>query len=372
MDLSDAPAPALPTTRRTARPTRRGRTVLALAVVLPLAACGLRLETPPPAEPSPDALEQVRGRTAEDALDLAADAETLVATAPDGPARAVLADVAAFSTLHAEAAGGRYESGLPDPTPSPSATATATSAPDVAGLLAELVDDAAVAAADADAVADGPLARLVASVATSRDELADRLAAATGLPRPTPAGGAGTPDAEPSPAATSPAPTDPGAGASATGTATPGTDDAGAPGAEPGALATLALAHDEAAYGYEVVAARRSDDARAQAAEAAARHRLDADAWARAAGVAGRPADPRRAAYALPPGLDDPAVLDDLVRRLESGVADAYAAATAAADAGARADLVSGLREAHATATARGAAPIPFPGVPELATTTTG
>ncbi|TGY78192.1 DUF4439 domain-containing protein, partial [Cellulomonas shaoxiangyii] len=66
------------------------------------------------------------------------------------------------------------------------------------------------------------------------------------------------------------------------------------------------------------------------------------------------------------------AVLDDLVRRLESGVADAYAAAVAAAAPGSRADLVAGLRQAHAAAAARGAASVPFPGVPELATETLG
>ncbi|TGY76924.1 DUF4439 domain-containing protein, partial [Cellulomonas shaoxiangyii] len=320
MDRPAAPAPA-----RRPRTRARLRAAVALAAVLPLAACGLRLETPPPVEPSPDALEQVRARTVADALDLAADADALAAVVPEGPERTVLLDVAAFSARHAEAAGGVYDSGLPDPAPTASAststTTTPAGAPDAATLLAELVDDAAVAADDADTVTDGPLARLVASVATSRDELADRLSAATALPRPAAGAAAdGAPDGSADEADQATPGVTPGATASAS--SSPGGE---APGTGTAALVALALAHDEAAYGYEVVAARVSDDARARAVEAAARHRADANRWAATAGVAGRAGDPRRAAYALPGGLDDPAVLDDLVRRLESGVADAYA-----------------------------------------------
>ncbi|MFS0705099.1 DUF4439 domain-containing protein [Cellulomonas sp. 179-A 9B4 NHS] len=376
-----APPRKSPAARRTTV-RRTARAVLALACALPLAACGLRLETPPPVEPSPDALEQVRGRTVADALGLAADADAVAAGTPDGPARTVLLDVAAFSRQHADAAGGVYDSGLPDPEPSASTAPPPAPAADAAALVAELADDAATAAADADEVVDGPLARLVASVATSRAELADRLADATGLPRPEPAGSAddpagtpdaGTPDAGASDAGTtgSDAPV-PGT----TGTASPTADaDAGstaALGADAAALAAVALAHDEAGFAHEVVAARRSDDARAQSRAEAARHRAAGNRWAVAAGVAGRPADPRRSAYALPADLDDPAVVDDLLRRLESGVADAYAAATASAAPGERGPLLAGLREAHAAAGARGAAPVPFPGVPELATAPLG
>ncbi|WP_309135096.1 DUF4439 domain-containing protein [Cellulomonas sp.] len=337
MDRPASPAPS----RRTAR----RRALVVVALVLPLAACGLRLETPPPTEPSPDAVEQVRGRTVADALDLAADADGLAAAAPEGPVRDVLEDVAAHSARHAEEAGGVYDSGLPQP--SPSTTPVPSPLPDTAGLLSELVEDAATATTDADAVPDGPLARLVASVATSRAELAERLATAAGLPLPAP--GEDTAEAEPTAAAT------------ATPTPTP------AARADADALAGLALAHDEAAYAFEVLAARRTGDARTDASRTAARHRAAADGWAVAAGVAGRPADPRRAAYALPAALDDAAVLDDLARRVESAVADAYATAVAVAPPGGRAALVAGLRDAHAAAATRGAAPVPFPGMPELA-----
>ncbi|MFC8193248.1 DUF4439 domain-containing protein [Cellulomonas sp. NPDC057328] len=378
-----APSRTSPTAARRTGARRTARAVLALACVLPLAACGLRLETPPPVEPSPDALEQVRGRTVADALGLAADADAVAAGTPEGPARTVLLDVAAFSRQHADAAGGVYDSGLPDPEPSASTAPPPAPAADAAALVAELADDAATAAADADEVADGPLARLVASVATSRAELADRLADATGLPRPESAGPAdapadtqdgGTPDAgTPDAGATG---TDaPGAGTTPPASPTADAEPAGstaALGADAAALAAVALAHDEAGFAHEVVAARRSDDARAQSRAEAARHRAAANRWAVAAGVAGRAADPRRSAYALPADLDDPAVVDDLLRRLESGVADAYAAATASAAPGERGPLLAGLREAHAAAGARGAAPVPFPGVPELATAPLG
>ena len=155
---------------------RPGRTVLralgAAVTVLTLAACGLRAETPPPVEPSPDAVEQIRARTVADSLALSA-AATAAALLPDGavePVAPVLADVTGFSDQHADQLGGVYVSGLPAPSGSP----TATSAPTV-GSVAEVLDQLAAATrtalTDADAVTDGPLARLVASVATSRGEL---------------------------------------------------------------------------------------------------------------------------------------------------------------------------------------------------------
>ncbi len=58
--------PPVPSTSRVARITRvRARrhplATLAVLAVLALSGCGIRLETPPPVEPSPDAVEQVRG-----------------------------------------------------------------------------------------------------------------------------------------------------------------------------------------------------------------------------------------------------------------------------------------------------------------------
>ncbi|MBF0686647.1 MAG: DUF4439 domain-containing protein [Cellulomonas sp.] len=355
---SSRPRPA----RSSARRSRVLTAVVACAVVL--AGCGVRLETPPPTEPSPDAIEQVRGRTVADALDLADGATAAAAGPVDDQVRVVLDDVAAFSTRHAEELGGVYDSRLPDPSPSASPSPTPPVVTDVTALLAALVDDAARAASDADAVPDRELARLVASVAVARDSLADRLAAVSGVPRPAPATSADG-DASPQDATST---SDPGAPSATT---APG--EATSPDTEPVAgaqgAAALALAHDEAAWAFTVLAARSSDAARTSMLEAAARHRAASDAWARTADVAGRPADPRRAAYALPAGLDDPAVAQALPRSLEQAVADASAGAVASAPAGGRIDAVDSLRTATAAAVAWGAAPVPFPGMPELATT---
>jgi hypothetical protein len=353
---------------RGARASRSLRAVVALLVgTLPLVGCDLRLETPPPAEPSPDATEQVRARTVDDALALAAAAAALSSQGADDAVRTTLDDVAAFSARHAEELGGVYDSGLPAPTPAATPSPARALPEDVTGLLTELATAADRATGDADDVPDGALARLVGSVAVARDALADRLASTSGLPRPerTTAADGGPQDDDQgddaSPASDAAATAD--GTAAADGTAGAGTD---AP------AAAVALAHDEAAWTFTVLAARTSDDRRAALLAASARHRAASDDWARAAGVEGRPQDPRRAAYALPATLDDPAVADALPRTLEQAVADACSAAVASSSAGARDDALDCLLEATGAATAAGAAPVPFPGMPELATTPVG
>lgn len=318
-------------------------TILALVV---LAGCGLRAETPPPVEPTPDAIEQVRARTAADSVALA-EAARAVALTPAGaaePLASVLADIASFSDQHAEQAGGVYDSGLATPTAAPTTPPPVVA--DAASLLTDLGAATTTSLTDADTVDDGALARLVASIATSRAELTTRLAQASGVPAP-PVG--------PAPGDVAP-PADPSA------TAEP------APSASPGAvtdLDALALAHDQAGFGFEVIAARLTGDQRAAARAAAAANRAEGDRWARASGSEGTPLDPRRASYALPVGLDDPAVVVALGRTLQTAVADAYANAVAGAPAGQRQQLVDGLRAATTAAAVWGATPIPFPGLPE-------
>ncbi|NUU17508.1 DUF4439 domain-containing protein [Cellulomonas humilata] len=339
-----------------ARPLAR---VLAVAVmVLTLAACGLRAETPPPVEPSPDALEQVRARTVADSLALSA-AASAAALLPDGaaePVAPVLTEVAGYSDQHADQLGGVYVSGLPTPTDSPtdSPAVTPTTTESVAEVLEQLAAATRTALADADAVPDGPLARLIASVATSRAELTERLAGATGTP---------VPELEPdaAPPATDPAPTP------AETTPTTGVD-----GLATGDVGVLALVHDEAGYGFEVIAAKLSGDQRAAARATAARHRASSEDWAAAAGIDGSAQDPRRASYALPAGLDDPAVSSALARSLETAVANAYANAVAQAEPGGRSARIAGLRRATGDAATWGATHVPFPGLPERAQQPTG
>src|SRR5665811_2474838 len=87
------------------------------------------------------------------------------------------------SREQAAAVGGLYEP-FPGVTPEPSATPTATPTapppPDAAQVLDLLTEAAAAARADAGTVPDGRMARLLASMATSRLLLADALTVATG------------------------------------------------------------------------------------------------------------------------------------------------------------------------------------------------
>ncbi|TQL04525.1 DUF4439 domain-containing protein [Cellulomonas sp. SLBN-39] len=337
---------------------------LVVAVALVLGACGLRAETPAPAEPSPDALEQVRARTVDDALELVGAADALAGTDPAEEVRTVLADVGTWSAAHADALGGVYDSGLPEPTAAttgPAPSPTAVPGPD--DVLADLVDAGATAAADADATADGTLGRLVGSVAVARRTLASRLADALGVPVPEPTSGAAdgaTGDGPTAAASDGPSSDASASQASPSGSAT-GT------GTDPDALVALVLAHDEAGFGFEVLAARLDGADREAALAAASRHRAAATDHAEAAGVVGTSRDPRRASYALPGGLQDAAVLTDLARRLETAVADAASAALATTATGARAPLLAELATATTAAARWGAAPVPFPGMPELA-----
>lgn len=340
---------------RSPRPTpRRGvarrRAAVVAALALALSGCGLRLETPPPQEPSPDAAEQVRARTVDAALDLEAAAGSAASSADEATA-AVLDDVAAFSAEHVDALGGVYDSGLPRPTQS----ATSTTAPTVTphDVLDALRAAAGSALTDADAAPDGGTARLLAAIGTARDELAARLASALGEP----ADGGAT-------ATTAPAPTSSGTASAQPDPTATGTAPALPAGMTDEAARALVLAHDQAGYGFEVVAAKLADDARAAARASGVRHRAAATAWAERAAIADTDRDPRRTAYALPGGLDDPTAAGALAASLEGAVAEAAAAALVGTAAGARSELVGELRDATAAARAWGAAPSAFPGLP--------
>lgn len=343
-------APARPGThapRAEHRRTRAGSVRAAAATLIAcvaLAGCGLRLETPPPAALTPDAVELVRSATVDDALTLAATAEAITAAraqagTPEDALTPVLVDVAAFSTRHAEQLGGVYDSGLdatPGATPTPTATAPAAT-PEPAEVATLLADAAGSARAAAVAVEDGDLARLLASVAVARSSLLTRVSAAIGVPVPT---------------STEPAP-EPGSSVE------PGVVR------DPATYSGLVVAEDEVGYAYEVMAAQLTDDARERARAAAARHRERGEVWARVCGVDGTSIDPRRTAYAVPTGLEDPAVALELARTLEVRLTAGYASVVALAAPEERAEVVSALATSDAEATAWGAPPVAFPGLPE-------
>ncbi|PVU81848.1 hypothetical protein DDP54_01095, partial [Cellulomonas sp. WB94] len=229
-----------------------------------------------------------------------------------------------------------------------------TSVPDAGQVLALLATADRTAAADAADVPGGSLARLLASIAASRAGLEAQLAAALGVPAPdagspavaTPADAAtpGSPTSTagaPSPAAPQPADV-------------PSTDRIG-----------IVAAEDQAGYGYEVLAAKLDDPSRSAARAAAAVHRARAETWAQAWALDGTTSDPRRATYALPAGLDDPATALALAQSLEVGLTTTYASAVADSARASRPELVAALLAASADAAAWGAPTTAFPGLPE-------
>lgn len=354
--------------RRTPRPGGRllaAVTVLATGVLA--AGCGVRLETPPPTEPSPDAVEELRAGAVDDALAVADLVADVTPGVTDPATLAALEEAAAFAEQHADALGGVYDSGLDDldlPAGDPTATAPAgdTDEPaddaagteeggsaadgaeedgttDAPGDVAATTDDVVVAlveaaqrtGASADAAPDAGLARLLASVAASEHVSAQRLAALTGS-----------------------------AAAGELVTTAPPVEEAPA-GIGAADLATLVETEDAAGYAYEVRAAQSEDDARTAAVARAAEHRARGQAWALAAGTDGTAQDPRRVAYVLPDDADVAA----LARQVESGLAQTYASLVAAAAPTSRAEAVALLVDSWASAVAWGEAPVAFPGLPE-------
>lgn len=337
------------------RPRALRLVVAVLAVTTALAGCGIRLETPAPTAPAPDATEIVRSRSVDDALELAAGARA-AGTAANAVVLAVLAQVADFSDQHAVELGGVYDSGLATPTPgTPTPTAGSTSAPDPGQVLALLATADRTAAADAGVVADGELARLLASIAASRARLVAQLAAALGVAAPaaeataaeSPTDGA-TPSATPAPAVSSPSP------------------DAPRPADVPAAdRVGVVAAEDQAGYGFEVLAAKLDDPSRSAARTTAVTHRARAESWAQAWRLDGTTSDPRRATYALPAGLDDPATALALAQSLEVGLTATYASVVADAAPGSRPEIIAALLTADADTAAWGAPATAFPGLPE-------
>ena len=181
--MSARPDPASP--RDLARPLVRA--LAAAVMVLTLAACGLRAETPPPTRAQPRrrrAGPRPHGRRLPRPSRRPRRRPRCCPTAPSSRSRpcSPTCPRSPTSTPTSSAASTSRVSRRP-PTPPPRRP-TRGRPPTVADVLAELATATRTALADADAVPDGPLARLVASVATSRGELATRLAHATGAEVP--------------------------------------------------------------------------------------------------------------------------------------------------------------------------------------------
>lgn len=309
------------------------RTVLLLLAALVLTGCDLRLETPDPTAPEAGPVEVVRDRHAVRSTDLATAAGlAALGAAPD--ASAVLSRVADDATAHLVALGGVYVA-FPDEEPTgPVGSRSATEL----SVLDQLTGAAATARGDADAVEDGPLARLLASIATARTLAAEDLALALGRPDRAAPSPLTVPDAAPA--------------------GTPVT-----------VLSAMVTSLDGLAYAWEVLAARSTETTRETAAARAAELRARAAAWAAVTGLDEPGLDPRRVAYDLPEAVTsagaDPAPALAALAGLESRAADLFATAVADTEPGDRLPLLDGLLDHARTAAGLTRTAPAFPGLPE-------
>ncbi|MEV7973022.1 DUF4439 domain-containing protein [Cellulomonas sp. NPDC089187] len=324
------------------RPRHRLAALVAVAA-LALSGCGLRLESPAPTEPTPDAAESVRRNAVQDALALA-DSAAGLADGAEPALGTVLTLIEDAAAVQVDQLGGVYDSGLETPTasPSPSSTPAATSTAELLALLGSTASSARSAAVQES---DPQMARLLAAIAAARSQQAVQLASTLGAEVP----GLAAPDEVAAEAAV----TDTGSL-----TSTPGAADGSgsgdgsatdAPATLPAAtLTALVVAEDQAGYGYEVAAARLSEDARTTALADARTHRARAESWAQVAGIAGTGQDPRQVAYDLGSTPTEADAVRTFCAGLERQLTDVYADALleTGADSGDRVELVDRLREA--------------------------
>ncbi|WP_277212738.1 DUF4439 domain-containing protein [Isoptericola croceus] len=382
MEPLPAPAPA-------GRRRHRAAVVGIVAAVL-LAGCGLRLETPPPAEPVPDTVEIVRRTAVSDALHVAEQAEAAIQTL-DGRRPKLTAElerVAEHSRDQATELGGVYDSGLEpeegaDGTPEASPSETPVVPQDVVDAL---VDASGRSRTAAGTTVDGPLARLLASVGASQAVSARRVVTFTDgdFPAPVvpviPEPDAATDDdsegddasadeaassslsllAAPADEDEDPGPEPAEDGVSST---VPNSDEPAAVprGLSAADLRTLVETEDSAGYALRLRAALTSGDARERLAERADAHTARGQAWSLVAGTSRTDQDPRQVAYAVPRGLRDAV----LVRSVESSLATTYATLVGTTAPGTRTVLVDLLVESAITLDDWGAEPAAFPGMPE-------
>ena len=387
----------------TPAPTRRSRlsrvatraTAAVTAALLAgvLAGCGVRLETPPPAEPVPDAAELVRRTAVSDALGVADVAgSALEQPELDEKVASELTRVQDHALAHADALGGEYDSGIErEPELDELLESPAVEEPPAttADVVQALTDAAGRSRTAANTAADGDIARLLASIGASQAVSATRLAGLVGVDGPTapqpvvPAPAATDDSASPSPEeeaneaaepsangtraraeATDPSPETQDDSPAVVATTAPGEEEVVPPvGLSAAEYRAVILSEDGARFTLEVLAALSAEPERSTLVAQAAIHRERARAWAALAGVEGTAQDPRVAAYQIPRDQDTAAI----VRDLATGRARDYATLVGTTASGTRGVLVDLLIDAALTLNTWGADPLPFPGMPELA-----
>jgi len=137
--------------------------------------------------------------------------------------------------------------------------------------------------------------------------------------------------------------------------------------AEVAALVSALEAEQAALYAYGLVGARGGAPARAPATAALQAHGLQRDLLAARISVAGRRPPAGEPAYALPFEVSSAATARALGAHVETALAARYADLVAAAAPGRRREAATWLTRAAEAARRWGAAPTPFPGLPERA-----
>lgn len=349
-----------------------------LLTVVVLAGCGIRLESPAVPELAPDADEISRQAMVADAVAIRDEATAALGAVPAGtPEALALQQVADFATLHTDALGGVYVSGLghatgssesaadagtqtsldpetladDEPTdpatsegevPAEGAAPTPAAAPASSTTVVSLLTQSASRARGSLATPlDGSLARLYVSVAASQVELARDLATSSGVTFTLPETfGTTLPEALPANLSTAD-------------------------------LTTLVRGEDSAGYAFEVSAARLPADVRTLSLSRAALHRDRGQGWAELAGVHDTSADPRQVAYDLPDGADGTPplggveVIVPFAAQLETTLTTTYTTLAGKVDPDERAVLLDLVVDSYATARAFSAPLQPFPGMPE-------
>ena len=297
------------------------------------AGCGLDLgrvrfgDPPPPPRPTPGADELARRRAAESSRRLEAAVAAALGARPDLEPR--LTAVAAAHAAHRRALG-------PPTDASPTPTESLPTVDPVAELLA-LESEAAGQALEDVAEVSAPLARLLASVGSSRAVHARLLAGVLGQPPPT-------------------APT-------------VGPPSTTAPDVGDGAAEALVAALDgeyAAVYTFGVIAARLTDAARERAVTSLEAHDLLVERLSDWLAEADLDVPPSAPAYQVP-ALASAADAVALAVTIEEQVAVLDATLLAAATGDLRAAAADLLVQRALTASAWRGAGVPFPGLPELA-----
>ncbi|MGW6914082.1 DUF4439 domain-containing protein [Kitasatospora sp. NPDC054939] len=262
--------------------------------------------------------------------------------------------------------GTARPAGSAPPPASGSATAPAGAGVTTAAALATLERQTAQAYLAELGAASPQLARLLASAAAADVLHAVALGDAAPLHPTTPT--------TPTPAA----PTTPAAAAAPTASGPASAAPSGSGSAAPSALGAEAVtalqsalsAEHAAVYGYGVVGARLpDDDQRADARTAHAAHQSRRDSWQRLLHGVGSTPSAASAGYRLPFPVTDAAGAGRLAAHIETRLTAVYADLVGALPGPRRAAASDALREAALRAQRWGAAPGPFPGLPDPAAT---